>query len=64
MLLRQLDKSVKFRSMQRGQIVRKWLLFTIFLLLVSACTTRPKVGVDVDADDHSSSSRVLFSQPF
>jgi hypothetical protein len=63
-LLRHFDKSVKFKLMQRERIVRQLHLFTILLLLMAACTNKPRVGMDVDASSHGSYSRVLLSQPF
>jgi hypothetical protein len=42
----------------------RFFLFAMILLLISACTAKPRVGVDVDANNNSSDSRIIFIQPF
>jgi len=42
----------------------RFFLCALILLMISACNAKPRVGVDVDANNNSSHSRILFSQPF
>jgi len=63
-MLRHPDKFVEFMPMQGVRFMSRFFLFAMILLLISACTAKPRVGVDVDANNKSSNSRILFSQPF